>query len=219
MSGGGGNAYANPLAQNVQGAGTQAGLTYSGMQQGQGPLATTDLSPYMNPYTKSVIDPTMAEMNRQEQLQSNNLASQATSQGAFGGDRFAIQQAENNRNFDAQRALTLAGLNQQNFGQAQNAAQSDIATRMAAASGLGNMANMGFGWGDTLNKNQLAAGALQQNQQQNIMDAIKSQFQGFANQGVSGLANAIAAIQGMGGNMMTSKSSGSTSGKGMNVGL
>jgi hypothetical protein len=213
------NPFQNSLAQNVQQGSAQAGQTFSGMQQGQGPLANANLQPYMSPYQQNVIDTTMGEMNRQENLQANNLQSQATQQGAFGGDRFAVQQAENNRNYDQQRAQTLAQLNQANFGQAQNAAQQDINTRMGAAQGLGSMANMGFGWGNQMQQNQLQAGALQQQQQQMMMDAIKQQFQGFTGQGLSGLANVIAAIQGMGGNMMTSKADQSSSGSGFSFGL
>jgi hypothetical protein len=214
---GAGNPYQTGLAQNTQNAGVQAGSTYAGMQQGQGPLANANLSPYMNPYTKDVIGTTMGEMNRQEQIQGNQLASDATQQGTFGGDRFGVQMAENNRNYDQQRANTLASLNQSNFGQAQGAAQQDVVNRLNAAGGLGNMANMGFTAGNQLQQNQLAAGALQQQQQQSILDAIKGQYQGFTGQGANALASAIAAIQGMGSNLQ--QSHGSTSSSGSQIGF
>jgi len=114
----------------------QAGNTYNSMA-GVDPQAIEaaklkgqNLQPYMNPYTNSVINATMGEMGRQEQLQRKNIAAEAQAQNAFGGDRQAIENAENNRNFDQQRSQTLSALNQQNFGQAQNAAQVDNATAM-----------------------------------------------------------------------------------------
>lgn len=216
----GNNPYAGrPLAQQTQGAFTQAlgtNANMAGAAGGPGPLARTDLTPYMNPYTKDVIGTTMGEMNRQEQIQGNQLASDATQQGTFGGDRFGVQMAENNRNYDAQRAATLASLNQANFGQAQNAAQGDIGTQMSAANNLGNMANMGFGMGQQLQQNQLAAGAMQQSQVQKVMDAIKGQYQGFTNQGAQGLNNMISALQGM---FNPTESKGSSSGSSMNFGM
>lgn len=121
-------------------------------------LSGTNLSSYMNPFQQQVIDATMGEMGRQEKLQDLSIQDQAQRVGAFGGDRMAVQQAENNRNFDQTRAQTLANLNFQNFGNAQNMATSDInrnfqaqqanqgtnANMMqAGAAGLSNMAGQG----------------------------------------------------------------------------
>ena len=143
-----GQMYGTGLGMLGQGLGTmdQAGAGYgtmmgaipgamntysqmAGMMPGQvkpGSLSGTNLSGYMNPFQQSVIDTTMGEMNRQEQLQNNSLQDQAQRVGAFGGDRMAVQQAENNRNFDMTRASTLANLNSQNFLNAQGQATNDI---------------------------------------------------------------------------------------------
>jgi len=104
--------------------GQMAGYRPSQVQAGS--LANTSLSGYMNPFQRDVIDTTMGEINRQETLQNNALQDQAQRVGAFGGDRMAVQQAENNRNFDMTRASTLAGLNSQNFLNAQGQATNDI---------------------------------------------------------------------------------------------
>jgi hypothetical protein len=194
----------------TQALGTNAGM--AGVPGGPGPLARTNLSPYMNPFTQSVVNTTMGELGRQQQIQGNSLADQATKQGAFGGDRFAIQQAENDRNWNAQKANTLSGLYNTGFNNAQQAAQGDIQTQIGAANNLGNLSNMGFGMGQQLQQNQLAAGAMQQSQMQKVMDAIKGQYQGYTGQGAQGLNNMISALQGMF-NPNVSKSSASGSSK------
>lgn len=170
-----------------------------------GTLETTDLTSYMNPFTRGVIDPTMDELNRQEKLQQQGVDASAEAQNAFGGDRMQIQKAAMNRDFDVTRKSAIADLYRQNFDQAREGAKFDISGArereaggargladvgggyMQQGTGLGseaqggmnNWANMGFGWGTDLNNQQLAAGGLQQQQQQQIMDAIKAQFGGF----------------------------------------
>ena len=88
-----------------------------------GLFAPSDLSAYMNPYQQDVIDTTMAELNRQGELARNQLAAQGVGAGAYGGSRFGIQGAELDRNLQDARARALAQLNQQNYGQALQTAQ------------------------------------------------------------------------------------------------
>jgi hypothetical protein len=89
-----------------------------------GLFAPSDLSAYMNPYQQSVIDTTMAELNRQGEIARNQLGAQGVGAGAYGGSRFGIQGAELDRNLQDARARALAQLNQQNYGQALQTAQS-----------------------------------------------------------------------------------------------
>ena len=88
-----------------------------------GLFAPSDLSAYMNPYQQSVIDTTMAELNRQGDIARNQLGAQGVGAGAYGGSRFGIQGAELDRNLQDARARALAQLNQQNYGQALQTAQ------------------------------------------------------------------------------------------------
>jgi len=53
---------------------------------------------YMNPYLQAVLDPQMAELRRQNDITNMNTNAKLTGQGAFGGGRQAIMNAENNRN-------------------------------------------------------------------------------------------------------------------------
>ena len=92
-------------------------------QEMQGFFAPSDLSAYTNPFQQAVIDETMAELNRQGEIQQNQLGANAVNAGAFGGSRFGVQEAELGRNLQDARARALAQLNQQNYAQALQSAQ------------------------------------------------------------------------------------------------
>jgi len=101
-------------------------------------LSETDLSPYMNPYQQDVIDATMKQLGqaRDAGIMSDNQ--RATAAGAFGGTRQAVLNSLTNKDYLDTAGSTLAGLNSQNFTNAQDAAESDLARRFAAATGNQN---------------------------------------------------------------------------------
>lgn len=53
---------------------------------------------YMNPYLQAVLQPQLAELNRQAQIQQMQNAARMSKAGAFGGGRQAIMDAELQRN-------------------------------------------------------------------------------------------------------------------------
>ena len=53
---------------------------------------------YMNPYLQSVLTPQLDELRRQSEITQMGNNAKMTSQGAFGGSRNAIMNAENQRN-------------------------------------------------------------------------------------------------------------------------
>lgn len=194
-----GNPYQSQgLAQNTQQAGTAAGSYFNDIASGQQSLANTDMTPYLNPYTGAVVNSTMDTINRNNKLQDLQTASDATQQNAFGGDRFAVQLAENARNARDQAYNQVGQLYNTGWNNAQNAASTDIANKMAAAGGLGQQAAQGFNWGQTLQQNQMQAGQMQQDQTQKLMDAIKAQYLGFTGQGQTGLNDLESAVQALG---------------------
>ena len=188
-----------------------------------GQLSNTNLDPYMNPFQQNVIDTTMNEMNRQEQIYRNNIGDQFLKAGAFGGDREAVEYSNARRDFRDQEAGILSKLNQANFQNAQNMAIGDIDRRFQGdtnnqamrqnmygmgAQGLGGLgkdalnaginwydpsklsglAQQGFDFADTIAKNNLQAGTLQQQQMQSLIDAAKLQWEQFTNKPLQGLA-------------------------------
>jgi hypothetical protein len=187
-----GDVGSGPLQAGVDAAAGVAG--YQPQTVNATPLTGVDLSGYMNPYTQQVVDSTLADLGRQQQIQDVNDASAATKAGAFGGSRSAVLQSLDDANFARTGASTLAGLNQANFTQAQGAAQNDLSRQLAAsqanqsaglnAAGLnlnaaGSLANMG---GQQLNQALQRAGALstagdaQQQNQQAQLDAAYQQW-------------------------------------------
>lgn len=66
---------------------------------------------YMSPYIQNVINNQIASSNRGYDISAMNEAAKATQQGAFGGGRQAIMQAENERaRNSANQAITAQGL-------------------------------------------------------------------------------------------------------------
>ena len=78
---------------------------------------------FMSPYQQDVIDTTLAEFDRQRQIQAQAIPASAIQAGAFGGGREGVQRAEFGALSDRNRAALQAQLLQQGFGQAQQAAQ------------------------------------------------------------------------------------------------
>ena len=56
------------------------------------------VSQYMNPYLQSVLNPQLEELRRQSQITQMQNAGKSTAQGAFGGSRQALMDAETQRN-------------------------------------------------------------------------------------------------------------------------
>ena len=98
------------------------------------------LDAYMNPYQQAIGD----EITRAFDMQRAQAAQQAAAQGAFGGGRAAIQQAENGRN----EAAALAKAQADNFLQAQAAAQAELDRNLATGQALGALGVQQAGIGE-----------------------------------------------------------------------
>jgi hypothetical protein len=81
------------------------------------------LKPFMSPYQTQLIDTSLAEFDRQRQMQKQQISDAAVRSGNFGGGREGVQLAEFGGQTDRNRAFLQAQLLQQGFGQAQQAAQ------------------------------------------------------------------------------------------------
>lgn len=199
----------------VQGA-TYGAQTVGGM----------NLSPYMNPYTQQVIDTSMADMQRANQMAINDVGAAATKAGAFGGSRHGLVEAATNADFARNAGAMAAQLRQQGFTNAQQMAQQDATMtnqarqfnagnqqqarlanqdarlagaqlRLGAANQMGNLSNLGFGMGRQITADQMAAGTQQRDLIQSLIDAGNNQYRGFTGQGNSGLATLLSALGGV----------------------
>ncbi len=161
---------------------------------------------FMNPYQQQVIDQAIQQINRQGQIQQQNLAAQAVKSGAFGGTREGVQRAELGRNLaEAQNQAIIGGL-QQGYGQAMNAAQQAFEAsrqrQLATGQALG-----GIGQAQS-QQGVLGAGILGQQagllgQQAQLQSGIAQGIAGLGSQQAQtglGLAGGLAQIgQGLGG--------------------
>ena len=123
-----------------------------------------DVSQFMSPYQSQVMDAALAEFDRNAQIQQQQIADQAVASGAFGGGREGVMQSEYQAGSDRNRAALQAGLLQQGFGQAQQAAQQNFANQMGLASALPGLQGTDISRLGSL-------GALNQAQQQAQLDA------------------------------------------------
>lgn len=124
----------DPTATNAL---NQSMGVFSGLQGYQAPtinptavqakqLASTDLTPYLNPYTDQVVNTTLSDLQHARQQQGVTDNAQATAAGAFGGTRQAVLDANTTNDYLRNVAATSAGLRSSAFGNAQQAALSDI---------------------------------------------------------------------------------------------
>jgi hypothetical protein len=159
-----------------------------------GQISSTNLDPYMNPFTKDVIAATLPGMQQANALSQNQAGNAANSANALGGSRQGIQQGVAQAQGAQNIGQMLAQLNSANFTQAQAAATGDINRRLtadttnqtaqqqkiqsdiAASQGLTNT-------GDSMNKANVAnynmlqsAGAGQRMQAQNQINAQMAKF-------------------------------------------
>lgn len=84
--------------------------------------STNMVQKYMNPYQEGVINTTMADLERQRQIQQLNDLNTATRAKAFGGSRQGVAEALTNEAAQRTAASTMANLRSQGFTQAQGIA-------------------------------------------------------------------------------------------------
>jgi hypothetical protein len=105
---------------------------YAPQQVAAGQLSTTNLQPYLNPYTSDVINSSMNLLNQQlGQTQQQNAAS-ATASGAYDNDRLGLQNALTNEYGQLAAGQTISNLENQGYTNAQQAAQADLQSSLQA---------------------------------------------------------------------------------------
>jgi len=153
--------------QGITAAGT-TGVGGSTVTSGIQQLAAAqnpNINQFLNPYNTFVTD----EINRQAAMSQNQLSAQAVNSGAFGGARQGVQSAE----IDNARLRQIGLAQQQNYGQALNAAQNQQQMQGQIGSQL---ANIGQGQQQMAQAdiNQLmSAGGLQRQLAQATTDAAR----------------------------------------------
>lgn len=182
MAGGANPAMVQPVMnpyQRASSANMQAFNTYSN------PAAAA--ANMMNPYQQQVVDATLRDVGSAAQMGLNQIGAQAQGAGAYGGSRQGIAEAEALKGFNQQALDQVSRLNQQGY-------QQSINNAFNAASGLQNVGNQAFGMGNTLTDRQMQQGQMQQAAMQNLINAGKQQFAGFAGQPQQNLNTLLSTI-------------------------
>ena len=121
-----------PFLDRAAAASTAAGTALGGVGTGAQAFQQ-DVSQFMSPYQSQVIDATLAEFDRNRQIQEQSLRDQQAKLGVLGAGRAGVQLAEFGTGAARERALLQAGLLQQGFNQASAQRQQDIANRFGLA--------------------------------------------------------------------------------------
>lgn len=177
-----GQTYGNLMGLGGQAA--RAGQNYA--RQATNPYAVQS---YMNPYLQASLAPQMDLLSQQQARQGQQLASQASQAGAFGGSRFGIEQGlQNQANQLAMSNLVGQGYNNAynqamqnmqygaNLGlQGQQAAAGMYGQGLGAANQLANVGNQALQAQQGILGLQQSTGATQQGlQQQMINQAVQN---------------------------------------------
>lgn len=174
------------------GVGTQmaglAGLGAMGAGQQYQQMATNPyaMQAYMSPYVENALAPQMREAARQSAMVGQQNQAQAAMQGAFGGSRSAIVEAERQRNLGQTQADIYNRGMQSAFEQARQAQQfgstlglQGYQTAGQMAGTLGQLGQTQFGQQQQALQTQAQMGAQQQGMEQ---QRLAQQYADFAAQ-------------------------------------
>lgn len=159
----------------------RAGANYQ--QMATDPYA---MQAYISPYVEGALAPQMREAARQSAIQGQQNQAQAVQQGAFGGSRSAIVEAERQRNLGQLQGDIYSKGMQNAFEQARQAQQfgstlglQGLQTAGQMAGTLGQLGQTQFGQQKDIIQGQSTAGAQQQALEQRRLD---QQYEDFAAQ-------------------------------------
>lgn len=158
--------FAQPYIQQAAGYATQAANPITGAQ----------IQQYQDPYTQQVVDATMAQFANQNAQQQQGVLGNAAAQGALGGDRVGVAQANLAGQQTLAQAPVIAGLYSKGYSQALQAAQQQQQNLGQAAYSLGNLGVAGQNAALTGANAQIGAGTLQQGTQQAQNAAAQQEF-------------------------------------------
>jgi hypothetical protein len=186
--------------------------------QDVGPLTQQQIGYYQNPFTQSVVDPTVKAMQQQFGQQNAQQQAQAIKGNAFGTERAGLQQAALRGQQGLAQAQAIAPIYERGYASAADLAKSqqgvvaqDYARRMQAGqqiAGLGTAAQAAALQGSQA---QIAAGTLQQQTAQAGNTALYQQHlqeQGYPFQVAQFLANIAEGTGALSGNTSTQNRSG-----------
>ena len=103
------------------------------LNQAQAATGPQAYQQFMSPYQSQVMDASLAEFDRNSQIQQQRISESAIANNAFGGSREGVMQAEYQAGSDMDRATLQAQLLNQGFQQSQQAAQQQFQNQQGLA--------------------------------------------------------------------------------------
>jgi len=135
----------------------------------------------MNPYENQVVQQTLRDVGQQALSAQNTLGAQAQAAGAFGGSRHGIAEAEMAKSYTQLMADQAAKMRQSGYDRSMDNA-------FRAAQGLQSAGQQAFGYGQSIQQQQMLEGGMQQAAMQALIDAARNQYLGYTGSPQQGLA-------------------------------
>lgn len=162
------------------------GAANAGQQYAQQATDPGAMQAYMSPYVENALAPQLREAARQSAMQGQQNQAQAVQQGAFGGSRSGLIEAERQRNLGQQQGDIYSRGMQSAFEDARRAQQfgstlglQGMQTAGQMASTLGQLGQAQFGQQQQAIQGQAQMGAQQQGLEQ---QRLSQQYQDFLTQ-------------------------------------
>jgi hypothetical protein len=159
--------YANPYIQNASNLASSA----------TAPITGSTIQQYQNPYTQQVVDATTAQMRNEFGQQQASLTGNQIAQGALGGNATGVARGILGGQQGRTMASTVAGLYDKSYQQALQAAQQQQQTGLAGANAQAQYGLSGQNAALTGATAQIGAGSLQQQTEQQKLNAAYQQYQ------------------------------------------
>lgn len=152
------------------------------------PFSAADITGYMNPYTSSVVDRSLAEIERQAAIERNQINARMAnpSVGAYGGARHGIVEAEQRRNTADLKNNIIAQLYAQAFDNATGQYRADQAAMLQSDANRlgasGQLVNIGTGTQAARYADAAARRDIGGQQQQQAQQGLDIGYQDFLRQ-------------------------------------
>ena len=147
------------------------------MQGATGGPTQAQISGYMNPYMTGVADIAAQKMRDQSAIEQQKIAASAAGSGGLDSTRFAIQEAERQKNLTTGIGDLYAKAQAEAYTQGTDLAKFAQTQGLAGAIGQGTLAAQQQQLGQADVQQQLGIGALTQGANQQALDLAYQQFQ------------------------------------------
>ena len=147
------------------------------MQTATGGPTQAQISGYMNPYMTGVADIAAQKMRDQSAIEQQKIAASAAGAGGLDSTRFAIQEAERQKNLTTGIGDLYAKAQAEAYTQGSDLAQFAQTQGLKGAIGQGTLAGQQQQLGMADVQQQLGIGALTQGENQRALDLAYQQFQ------------------------------------------